>query len=149
MVDARGALLISAGLPSGGYAAALGAFLVTGVLIALAGLWGRLGRWVAAIPPALASAMLAGVLLTVCLAPVRAAVELPLQAGPVILAWALLMRFARPWAVPGALVVAAVAIAADPREATGSTQLLPDADVHRPGARRGGAAVARAARCSW
>lgn len=119
------ALLISAGLPSGGYAAALGAFLATGVLIVLAGLWGRLGRWVAAIPPALASAMLAGVLLTVCLAPVRAAVELPLQAGPVILAWALLVRFARPWAVPGALAVAAVAIAADPRDAAGPAQLLP------------------------
>ena len=33
------ALLISSGPPSGGYAAALGAFAVTGGLIVLAGLW--------------------------------------------------------------------------------------------------------------
>jgi benzoate membrane transport protein len=52
-------------------------------------------------------------------------VELPLDIAPVILAWALLMRFARRWAVPGALAVAAVVIALDPVEAAGPTRLLP------------------------
>ena len=64
------ALLVAGGEVPGGYPAALGAFAVTGVLIVVAGLWRTLGRWVEAIPAALASAMLAGVLLPVCLAPV-------------------------------------------------------------------------------
>jgi len=77
------------------------------------------------IPPALASAMLAGVLLPACLAPARAVVELPWEVGPVIAVWALLMRFARPWAVPGALAAAAVVIALEPLDAAGETRLLP------------------------
>ena len=52
------------------------------MLIVIAGLWRTLGRWVEAIPPALASAMLAGVLLPVCLAPVEAAVDLPRRRCP-------------------------------------------------------------------
>ena len=44
-------------------------------MIVVAGLWRPMGRWVAAIPTPLASAMLAGVLLGLCLAPVRAVVE--------------------------------------------------------------------------
>ena len=68
------ALLVSTGTPDGGFGAAVGAFLVCGALIVLTGLWRALGRLIAAIPPALASAMLAGVLLPVCLAPARAVV---------------------------------------------------------------------------
>ncbi len=119
------ALLISGGAVPGGYPAALGAFAVTGVLIVLAGLWSALGRWVERIPPAIASAMLAGVLLPVCVAPAEAAVELPAQALPVIAVWALLMRFARRWAVPGALVAAGIAIALDPRQGAVVPDLLP------------------------
>jgi benzoate membrane transport protein len=119
------ALLISSGEPPGGYAAALGAFALAGALIVVAGLWRALGRWVALIPPALANAMLAGVLLPVCLAPARAVVELPWEVAPVIVTWALLMRFARRWAVPAALVVAAFVIALDPLEAPGATRLAP------------------------
>jgi benzoate membrane transport protein len=107
------ALLVSAGAVDGGWPAALGAFAVTGALLALAGLWRPLGRWIAAIPAPLASAMLAGVLLTVCLAPARAVVQTPLQIAPVILTWVVLLRLARRWAIPGALVTAAVVIAAD------------------------------------
>ena len=107
------ALLVSAGAVEGGWPAALGAFAVTGVLLALAGLWRPLGRWIAAIPAPIASAMLAGVLLTVCLAPARAVVETPVQIAPVILTWVVLLRVARRWAIPGALVAAAVVIAVD------------------------------------
>jgi benzoate membrane transport protein len=69
--------------------------------------------------------MLAGVLLPVCIAPAQAAVDLPAQALPVIAVWALLTRFARRWALPGALVAAGVAIALDPRAGADVPDLLP------------------------
>jgi benzoate membrane transport protein len=107
------ALLISAGVPAGGWPAAVGAFAVTGGLIVLTGAWRRLGELIAAIPPYLASAMLAGVLLPICLAPARALVEIPLLVAPAVLTWAVLMRFARRWAVPAAIAVAVAAIVVD------------------------------------
>jgi benzoate membrane transport protein len=106
------ALLAAGGAPEGGFAVAVGAFLLTGVLIVLAGLWRPLGRAVAAIPPALASAMLAGVLLGLCLAPVRAVAEVPVLALPVVLAWAVVARLNRVLAVPAAVLVAVGLIAA-------------------------------------
>jgi benzoate transporter len=107
------ALLATTGPPPGGWPAAVGAFAVAGALLALAGAWGRLARWVAAIPGSLANAMLAGVLLPICLAPARAVAELPLLAAPVVVAWIVLLRVARRWAILGALVVAAAAIVLD------------------------------------
>jgi benzoate membrane transport protein len=104
------ALLISSGPPPGGFPAAVGAFLVCGVLVVVAGLVPAVGRLIALIPVPIASAMLAGVLVELCLAPVRALAEVPLLAVPVIAIWALVGRFARTWAVPAALVAAAVAI---------------------------------------
>jgi benzoate membrane transport protein len=105
------ALLISAGPPPGGFPAAMGAFLVCGALIVVAGLVPVLGRLIELIPAPIASAMLAGVLVDLCLAPVRALAEVPLLAAPVIVVWALVGRLARAWAVPAALAVAVVAIA--------------------------------------
>ena len=105
------ALLISSGVPDGGFAAAEGAFVLCGVLIVVAGLVRPLGRLIAAIPGPIAGAMLAGVLLQLCLAPVQALHEVLLLAAPVIVVWAVMARFARQWAVPAALVVAIVAIA--------------------------------------
>ncbi|WP_431883749.1 benzoate/H(+) symporter BenE family transporter [Micromonospora gifhornensis] len=105
------ALLVATGPMPGGWPAAVGAFLVSGLLIVAAGLFPVLGRAVAAIPKPIAGAMLAGVLLPLCTAPVRGLVEVPLLAAPVLVCWLVLHRFARPWAVPGALVVAAGAIA--------------------------------------
>ena len=104
------ALLAATGPVPGGWPAAVGAFLVAGLLIVAAGLVPALGRAVAAIPAPIASAMLAGVLLPLCTAPVRALVEVPRLAGPVVLTWLVLHRFARRWAVPAALAVAAVMI---------------------------------------
>jgi benzoate membrane transport protein len=108
------ALLISVGAPEGGWPAALGAFVVAGVLIALAGLLRPLGRWIAAIPAPIASAMLAGVLLSVCVAPAEAVVDAPLRAAPVLVTWAVLFRLARRWAVPGAVLAVLAVIAVDP-----------------------------------
>jgi len=105
------ALLASSAVQDGGFAAAIGAFIVTGVLLFLAGLWKPLGRWVAAIPPPLANAMLAGVLLSLCLAPVKAVALSPFLALPIVIAWALVARWKRLYAVPAALLVAIVVIA--------------------------------------
>lgn len=119
------ALLVSAGPPDGGYPAAVGAFVACGALLALTGLWGALGRAIARIPVPIASAMLAGVLLPLCLAPVRAAVEIPVAVAPVIVAWAVLSVLARRWAIPGALAVAVgVVIVSEPLQA-GPTGALP------------------------
>ncbi len=63
------ALLASTGVIAGGFPAAVGAFAITAGLIILAGLWKPLERLVAGIPLSLANAMLAGVLLPLCLAP--------------------------------------------------------------------------------
>lgn len=106
------ALLATSGAVHGGFAAAVGAFLASGLLITGAGLWKPLGRWVAAIPPALASAMLAGVLLDLCLAPVRAVAQLPLPGLAIVVTWAVVARFNRLFAVPAAVLVTFVLIGA-------------------------------------
>ena len=106
------ALLATTGQVDGGFAAAVGAFLICGALVIAAGLWKPLGRWVSAIPAPLASAMLAGVLLGMCLAPVRAVAETPLLGLPVVLVWAVMARIKRLYAVPAAVVVAAIGIVA-------------------------------------
>jgi len=107
-----GALLATTGAVAGGFASAVGAFLVCGALIVLAGLWRPLGRWVAAIPPALANAMLAGVLLGLCLAPVKAVMQAPVLGLAIVIAWAVTARIRRLYAVPVAVLVAAGLIAA-------------------------------------
>lgn len=105
------ALMVTTGPVEGGFEAAVGAFLVTGALIVLAGFWKTLGNLVAKIPTAIASAMLGGVLLGLCLAPVKAAATVPEAALPVIVVWALVARFQRLWAVPAAAVTAVVVVA--------------------------------------
>jgi benzoate membrane transport protein len=105
------ALLATTGAVAGGFPAAVGAFLLAGALIVLSGLFRPLGRWVAAIPAPLANAMLAGVLLSLCLAPVRAVAATPALGLPVVLVWAVVARFKRIYAVPAAVVVAVALIA--------------------------------------
>ncbi|MCQ4122030.1 benzoate/H(+) symporter BenE family transporter [Rhodococcus tibetensis] len=105
------ALLAGAGTVSGGWPAAVGAFAVVGAAVILTGLWPRLGRVIAAIPSALAQAMLAGVLLPLCLAPVLALRDAPLAVVPVVLVWLVLQRYSTRWAVPAAFAVAGVVIA--------------------------------------
>lgn len=99
------ALLASTGAVEGGFAAAVGAFLLTGLLIVVAGLWKPLGRWVAAIPAPLANAMLAGVLLGLCLAPFRAVAAEPFSGLAIVLTWVVVAAFKRLYAVPAALLV--------------------------------------------
>lgn len=127
------ALLLTVGTPEGGFPAAVGAFVVCGLLITATGLVPALGRVIAAIPGTIGSAMLAGVLLKLCLAPVTAMLDIPLMAAPVIAVWALLYRYARAWAVPGALVaaIAAIAVTAPPGWLR-AVQLLPAVEFTAP-----------------
>jgi benzoate membrane transport protein len=105
------AFLLTAGAPEGGFAAATGAFVMTAALIVLAGLWKPFARAVAAIPSAIANAMLAGVLLTLCLAPLKAMEAMPWLTLPIIMVWALGLRFARRYAVPLAVVATVIVLA--------------------------------------
>ena len=99
-----GALLASSGAVAGGFNTAVGGFLICGALIVVAGLWKPLGRAVAAIPAALANAMLAGVLIGLCFAPVKAIAFNPLFGLPIVLAWAVVGSINRLFAVPAALL---------------------------------------------
>jgi benzoate membrane transport protein len=121
------ALLATSGAVEGGFAGAVGAFMVCGALIVAAGYWERLGRWVAAIPPALANAMLAGVLLGLCLAPVKAVAQMPLQGLAIVVTWAVVARLKRLLAIPAAVLVtiAVIVLGADGSVATQATFWTP------------------------
>lgn len=105
------ALLATAGTVEGGFAAAVGAFLVCGALIVIAGLFRPLGRAVAAIPAPLANAMLSGVILGLCFAPFKAIAFDPKLGLPILIAWAAVLAFKRLYAVPAALAAFALVLA--------------------------------------
>ena len=105
------ALLVAAGHGGANFSAAVGAFIVCGALILLSGLWPWLGRMIGSIPKPIASAMLAGILLPICLAPVTAVVQFPLLAAPILIAWLVVLKFSPRWAVPSAMLVAVIVIA--------------------------------------
>lgn len=108
------ALLAGSAMPEGGFPAAVGAFLVASALMVVAGLWRPFAQAVERIPAPLAAAMLAGVLLDLCLAPVRAVGEIPWLALPVVLAWAVMLRLNRLWAVPVAVLMAVAVLLLGP-----------------------------------
>lgn len=105
------ALLATTGVVEGGFPVAVGAFLVCGALIVIAGLFRPLGRAVASIPAPLANAMLAGVLLGLCFAPVKAIAFNPLLGLPIVLAWIVVGSINRLLAVPAALLAFALVLA--------------------------------------
>ena len=106
------ALLAASAAPEGGFAAAVGAFMACALLLVAAGSWPPLAQLVARIPAPLANAMLAGILLPLCLAPVKAVAQAPALGLPVVLVWALVARVRRLYAVPAAVLVVAAIIAA-------------------------------------
>jgi benzoate membrane transport protein len=127
------ALLSSTGAISGGFPAAVGAFIIVALLLIAAGLVRPLGRAVAAIPSPLANAMLAGVLFSLCLAPVKAMVETPAEAAAIIIVWLVVARWKRLYATPAAAVIAALLIALLHRgTATGLVALTPQALLITP-----------------
>ncbi|WP_417694165.1 benzoate/H(+) symporter BenE family transporter [Roseibium sp.] len=99
------ALLATGAAVQGGFEAAVGAFLLSALLVVLAGLFKPMTRIVSAIPMALANAMLAGILMGLCLAPVKAIPDHPVEALLIIAVWAVTLRIKRVLAVPLAMVV--------------------------------------------
>ena len=104
------AMLATTGAVTGGWPAAVGAFLVVGVLVLLTGLWPALGRLIAAIPTALAQAMLAGVVLALCLVPVRGLAAEPWAVAPIVVGWLVATRVLPRWSVPIAFGITLVVI---------------------------------------
>lgn len=106
------ALLVAAKGLTDDYSAAVGAFLLCAVLLVITGLWPWLARAVTRIPTPIASAMLAGILLPICLSPVLASVgETWWQGLTVVVVWLIVARFAPRWAVPAAVAATAIVVA--------------------------------------
>lgn len=135
------ALLASTGVVEGGWPAAVGAFLVTGGLILLTGLLPSLGSLVASIPASVAQAMLAGILLQLCLGSVTGLAANPIAVGPVVIVWLLTLRFAPRWASPLAFVAAAGVITAhlvSSGTSPGAGALVPRLELTAPAFTLGG-----------
>jgi benzoate membrane transport protein len=104
------ALLAATGAVDGGWPAVVGGFLVSAALILLAGFFPPLGALIARIPPSIAQAMLAGVLLPLCVAPFTGLLSDPWGVAPVLVVWLIAARLLPRWAVPLAFVAATVVI---------------------------------------
>jgi benzoate membrane transport protein len=126
------ALLVSSASLGLGFANATGAFLVTGALLALTGLWPALGRAVSAIPKPIASAMLAGVIFPFCIAPFQAISQYSTIVLPALLVWLVLYRFAQVWAAPVAIAVAFIGIWFQLGVSVPQAQILPVFEVITP-----------------
>lgn len=126
------ALLATTGPVDGGFPAVVGGLAVAGALIALTGLLRPLTRALQRLPPALTSAVLAGVLLPFCLAAVQALGPLPLQAGAICLAWLLALRRAPSYAAPVALLALVVVVLAGDSPLPQGAPLLPSFDLTAP-----------------
>jgi benzoate membrane transport protein len=107
------AVLASSHVVDGGWPAAVGAFVLAGILIVLTGALPVLARLISLIPAPIAQAMLAGVVLEICLAPVSALTDHPWQIAPILATWLMLARLAPRWAVPAAFVVLLVVVGVD------------------------------------
>ena len=102
------ALLVAAHRGDSSFSAAVIAFALAGLLITATGVFPQFARLIERIPVAVSGALLAGILLPFGLAPVTAAVQLPLLALPIVLLWLVLTRFAPRWAAPTAIIAAIV-----------------------------------------
>lgn len=96
-------LAVSAVLP-GGFAEAVGAMIVCALLIIATGLIPVLARAVSSIPKPIASGLLAGVLLQLCITPALALGSLPFMTLPIIVAWAIGLSWNRLMAMPLAVL---------------------------------------------
>jgi benzoate membrane transport protein len=119
------ALLATSALPTGGFPAAVGAFIVAAALVVASGLFRPLGRLIAAIPASIASAMLAGIVFVLCLAPVKAMAADPMAGLLVVGSWLAMTRIRRLLAVPVAAIVAVVVIVAGKGLPVADAALLP------------------------
>jgi benzoate membrane transport protein len=126
------ALLISSGTLGLPFSSAVGAFVVTGLLLLLTGLWPALGRLVSSIPRPIASAMLAGVIFNFCIAPFKSAAEFPWIVLPAILVWLVLYKYATVWATPAAMVIVFTLTAIDLGITVNPSEILPTIEFVAP-----------------
>jgi benzoate membrane transport protein len=122
-------LASTAALP-GGFGEAVGALLGCAALIVVTGFVPALGRVVAAIPKPVASGLLAGVLLKLCLAPALGLGAIPEVVLPALIAWLVGLSWHRlaamPLAVAAFVVVLFVAVEAPAGWSGAEAGLLPD-----------------------
>ncbi len=104
------ALLLGIGAIKGGFPAAIGALIMAGAMLTLAGLWKTLGRVISKIPSAVANAMLAGIILNLCVAPVHAMAKYPIYFTPVLLVWLVMLKLKKILAIPFAAVATLIVI---------------------------------------
>ena len=90
---------------------AVGAFIVSSLLVVVTGAWPALGELVGRIPIQISAAMLAGVIFPFVVATVRSAVEYPVLIMPAVLIWLILNRFLPLWASPASIIAGFVLIA--------------------------------------
>lgn len=126
------ALLATTGPVDGGFPAVIGGLAVAGAFIALTGLLRPLTRALQRLPPALTSAVLAGVLLPFCLAAVQALGPLPIEAGAICVAWLLALRLAASYAAPVALLALVVVVLAGGSPLPQGAPLLPSFELTTP-----------------
>lgn len=126
------ALLAVTPAVQGGFGAAVGAFIVVGVLIMLTALWSPLARLINAIPKAIANAMLAGIIFKLCLAPFIALKQSPAIAAVILLTWVVMLKFNRLYAVPAAVVVAVVALVLTGQTGGNAAPVLPSISLVQP-----------------
>lgn len=126
------ALLISSGALGLPFSSAVGAFIVTGLLLLLTGLWPSLGRLVSSIPRPIASAMLAGVIFNFCIAPFQSAADFPWIVLPAILVWLVLYKYATIWATPAAMVIIFTLTAIDRGISFSTTNFFPHVELVAP-----------------
>lgn len=106
-----GAALLAASTLGLGWSTAVGAFVIAGLMMVLTGLVPALGRLAERIPVAVASAMLAGVLLPFCLKLFLVfPTDLMLAAG-LLLVFLVMRRLAPAWSLPAVLVAAFAVLA--------------------------------------
>jgi len=106
-----GAALLAASTLGLGWSTAVGAFVIAGLLMVLTGLVPALGRLAERIPAAIASAMLAGVLLPFCLKLFLVfPTDMALAAG-LLAVFLIMRRVAAAWALPAVLVAAFAVLA--------------------------------------
>ncbi|WP_303698999.1 benzoate/H(+) symporter BenE family transporter [Brevundimonas naejangsanensis] len=106
-----GAALLAASTLGLGWSTAVGAFVIAGLMMVLTGLIPALGRLAERIPAAVASAMLAGVLLPFCLKLFLVfPTDLMLAAG-LLLVFLVMRRLAPAWSLPAVLVAAFTVLA--------------------------------------
>ena len=130
------AFLAAAATLPGGFAEAVGALICCAVLIVITGFVPALGRLVSSIPKPIANALLAGVIVPLCLAPAISAGKVPYLILPLLLAWIVGFAWHKLAAMP--ITIAAfiilVVLNIDPSEAsvTSSAPGLPSLEAIMP-----------------